>query len=70
MLGAIDEQVTPEQRKSNEAIEKVMQTYCDAAKGKEKTMVRPSTSCAPRRRAPTAAPRRLHLGGLAEGPAR
>jgi len=38
VLGAIDESVTPEQRKSNEAIEKVMQTYCDAAKGKEKTM--------------------------------
>eukprot|EP00962_Isochrysis_galbana_P058043 scaffold30733_cov129-Isochrysis_galbana.AAC.7 len=36
----LDSRVTPEQRKTVEGIESVMQTYCDVAKGKEKTMVR------------------------------
>jgi len=38
VLTSIDESVTAEQRKDVEKIEAVMQTYCDAAKGKEKTM--------------------------------
>lgn len=40
MISELDSRVTPEQRKTVEGIESVMQTYCDVAKGKEKTMVR------------------------------
>jgi len=38
VLGEIDSRVTPEERKTNEGIEGAMQKYCDAAKGKDKTM--------------------------------
>ena len=39
MLGQIDSALTAEERKDPEKIESAMQRYCDAAKGKDKTMV-------------------------------
>jgi len=38
VLGEIDSRISADQRKAVEDIEDVMQTYCDSAKGKEKTM--------------------------------
>merc|ERR1719446_1131412 len=38
VIATIDEQITETQRKTPEGIEDAMQTYCDTAKGKDKTM--------------------------------
>ena len=39
VIGAIDGELTVEDRKDNLAVEKKMQKWCDAAKGQDKKMV-------------------------------
>ena len=43
VIGGIDTLLTPADRKTEDKIEKVMQTYCDTAKNQDKKMVRVAT---------------------------